>query len=191
MTQSTISSFDEDLVKAISSSLNEPEWLEKSRLEAFREFASSPPEKNPLYTKYVSTFDFPIEPFRMVPGRSGVDFRSYFKGFLTGNESDIMLQANETQVHVELSKDIASKGVKLLSFHDALREDEALLRKLVQQRLVKSESDKYAAFVNAFFNSGTFVHVPRGVVLERPLRRMLLLHKLPEQSLVFAKRIVE
>ncbi len=191
MTQSTISSFDEDLVKAISSSLNEPEWLEKSRLEAFREFASSPPEKNPLYTKYVSTFDFPIEPFRMVPGRSGVDFRSYFKGFLTGNESDIMLQANETQVHVELSKDIASKGVKLLSFHDALHEDEALLRKLVQQRLVKSESDKYAAFVNAFFNSGTFVHVPRGVVLERPLRRMLLLDSpktaVVDQTLVYAE----
>ncbi|HEV2225760.1 MAG TPA: hypothetical protein VGR56_03030, partial [Nitrososphaerales archaeon] len=73
MTQTTISSFDEDLVRAISHSFNEPEWLERARLDALREFISSPPEKNPLYTKYVSTFDFPIEPFRMVLGRSQPD----------------------------------------------------------------------------------------------------------------------
>jgi Fe-S cluster assembly protein SufB len=186
-----MSSFNEDLVRSISSSLKEPEWLERARLEAFEEFLSSPSEKNPLYTKYVSTFDFPIEPFRMVPGRSEVDFRSYFKGFLTGNESDIMLQGNETQVHVELSKEMTSKGVKLLSFHDALHEDEALVRKLVEQRLVKSEADKFAAFVNAFFNCGTFVHVPRGVILDRPLRRMLLLDSprtaVVDQTLVYAE----
>jgi len=57
------------------------------------------------------------------------------------------------------------------------------VKKLVEQRLVKSKSDKYAAFVNAFFNGGTFVRVPRGVTLYRPLRRMLLLDS-PKTSII-------
>jgi Fe-S cluster assembly scaffold protein SufB len=186
-----MSSFDEELVRSISRSLNEPEWLENARMEAFKEFLPAPPEKNPLYTKYVSSFNFPLEPYAMVPGKSEVDFRSYFEGFLTGNESDIILQGNETLVHAELSADVASKGVKLMPFHDALALDEPLIKRLVQQRLVKSESDKFAAFVNAFFNSGTFVYIPRGVTLQRPLRRMLLLDSpktaVVDQTFVYAE----
>lgn len=170
-----MSSFDEDLVRSLSDSLDEPDWLKETRLEAFRDFVALPPEKNALYTKYVSTFNFSLDQFRVVPGRTEVDFRNFFSGFLTGKEADIVLQGNETQVHSELGADLSSKGVRLMSFHDALREDEALVRKLVQQRLVKSGSDKFAAFVNAFFNGGTVVTVPRGVTLDRPLRRMLLL----------------
>ena len=182
MSQKAVS-FDEDLVRAISSSLNEPPWLTKSRLEAFEQFASLPPEKNPLYTKYVSTFRFPLEPFTMVPGRTPIDFRSFFGEYLTGKETDILLQGNETPVHTELSGVASSKGVSLMSFHEALQAEEAVVKGLVERRLVKSESDKFAAFVNAFFNGGTFVRVPKRVSLDRPLRRMLLLDS-PKTSVV-------
>ncbi len=183
MTQTEVSSFDERLVRSLSTSFDEPDWLTEARLSAFRQFVSLPPEKNPLYTKYVSTFDFPLGKFKLVPGRSEADLRAFFSGFLTGKESDIILQGNETQIHVELSEDVAAKGVNLLSFHDVLRQEEAQVKKLVEQRLLKSESDKFAAFVNAFFNVGTFVRVPKGVTLERPLRRMLLLDS-PRTSIV-------
>jgi FeS assembly protein SufD len=183
LSQTAVSSFDEDLVRSLSSSLNEPGWLTEARLEAFRAFITLPPEKNSLYTKYVSTFDFSLDQFKIVPGQTSIDFRSFFKDFLTGKEIDIILQGNETHVHAELSNDLASKGVKLMPFYDALREQEALVKKLIQQRLVKSDSDKYAAFVNAFFNGGTIVRVPPGVTLDRPLRRMLLLDS-PRTSIV-------
>ena len=183
MSRTTLSSFDEDLVRSISSSLNEPSWLTDSRLEAYRQFASLPLEKNPLYTKYANTFSFPLDRFGMVPGHAEIDFRTFFGGFLTGKESDIMLQGNETQVHTELSAELASKGVNLMSFHEALRREESKVRKLIEGRLVKSESDKFAAFVSAFFNGGTFVRVPSGVTLERPLRRMLLLDS-PRTSII-------
>jgi len=183
LSQSAVSSFGEDLVRSLSASLNEPDWLTNSRLEAYKEFVILPPEKNPLYTKYVSTFDFPLEQFKLVPGQAKIDFRSFFSDFLTGKESNIILQGNETQVHSELTDDLSSMGVNLMSFHEALRAEEARVRKLVEQRLVKSGSDKYAAFVNAFFNSGIFVRVPRGVTLDKPLRRMLLLDA-PKTSIV-------
>ena len=179
----TTSAFDEDLVRRLSKSLSEPDWLAKSRLDAFNHFASLPPEKNPLYTKYVGAFSFPLDPFKLTPGESKIDFRSFFGDFLTGRETDIMLQGNETQVHAELSDELTSKGVELMSFHEALKREEAKVRALVEGRLVRSEGDRFAAFVNAFFNSGTFVRVPRGVTLDRPLRRMLLLDS-PKTSVV-------
>lgn len=183
MSQTAVSSFDEDLVRSISASLNEPSWLTTSRLDAFRQFVALPPEKNPLYTKYVSTFSFPLERFRLVPGRSEVDFRSFFSGFLTGKESDIILQGNETQVHTELGKELEAQGVSLMSFHEALGKEESTVKKLIEGRLVKSGGDKFAAFVNAFFNGGAFVRVPAGVILDRPVRRMILLDS-PRTSIV-------
>ncbi len=183
MSQTAVSSFDENLVRAISASLEEPEWLARSRLESFREFASLPPEKNPLYTKYLTSFSFPLEQFTVVPGRAEIDFRSFFSGFLAGKERDIILQGNETQVHSELSEDLASLGVNLMSFHSALKQEEGKVRELVEKRVAKSGNDKYIAFVNAFFTGGVFVRVPKGVTLDRPLRRMLLLDS-PRTSII-------
>jgi Fe-S cluster assembly protein SufB/Fe-S cluster assembly protein SufD len=183
LSQKEVSTFDEGLVRSLSASFNEPSWLTDARLAAFREFVSLPPEKNPLYTKYVSTFNFSLDQFRMVPGRSEADLRTFFSDFLTGKETNIILHGNEAQIHAELSEDVAAQGVNLISFHDALKNEEAQVRRLIEQRLVKSGSDKMAAFVNAFFNGGTFARVPKGVTLDKPLRRMLLLDS-PRTSIV-------
>jgi FeS assembly protein SufD len=175
--------FDEGLVQTLSESLGEPEWLKDSRLKALAEFASLPPERNPLYTKYASISGFDISKFGMATGKTPVDFRSLFSGFLTGKETNILLQGNETQVHAELDPETASKGVKLLPLHDALESDGELVKRLFEARLVKSGSDRYAAFVNAFFNSGTLVYVPKGMALSKPLRKMLVLDS-PKSSVV-------
>ena len=171
----TAISFGEDLVKALSTTLGEPDWLASARLAALKAFEALPPETNPLYRKYASTFGFPIDQFKMTTARSEVDFRSFFSGFLTGNENDIVLQGNEAQVHADLRSELESKGVALMPFHEAIRKEEAAVKALVERRNVRSDGDRYAAFVNAFFNGGLFVRVPRGVTLDKPLRRMLVL----------------
>jgi FeS assembly protein SufD len=183
MSQTALGSFDADLVRAVSASLNEPQWLTDARLQAFSEFANLPPEKNPLYTKYVNIWKFDITQFGLKAGKTPVDFRTFFSGYLTGKESNILLQGNETQVHAELDSETSEKGVKLMSIHEALQSDPELVRMLFEERLIKSGSDKFAAFANAFFNSGTLVHVPREVTLDRPLRKMLLLDS-PKTSVI-------
>ena len=175
MSQTAVGSFDEELVRALSESRNEPEWLRESRLKALAEFSSLPLEKNPLYTKYTNISSFDLSRFGMVAGKTTADFRSLFSGFLTGKETNILLQGNEIQVHAELDQETASEGVKLLPLHDALKSEGELVRRLFETRLVKSGADRFAAFVNAFFNSGTLVYVPKGVTLGKPLRKMLLL----------------
>jgi len=183
MSQTAMSSFNEDLVRSLSVSFREPDWLTEFRLDAFGRFVELPPEKNPLYTKYVSTFNIPIDHFRVDADRSRADLRSFFSDFLSGKERNIILQGNETQIHTELDESLSSQGVKLMSFHEALRSEEPTVKALFERRLLKSDGDKMTAFVNAFFNGGTFVRVPKGVTMDAPLRRMLLLDS-PRTSLV-------
>lgn len=173
MSQTAVS-FGEELVRSLSKSLDEPDWLTASRLSAYKSFVELPPEINPLYTKYVGTFGFQVDQFKMSTSKSKIDLRNFFGDFLTGRESNIMLQGNETLVHAELADELASQGVALMSFHDALKAEETKVRSLVEHRNVKSTADRFSAFVNAFFNGGVFVRVPRGVAVGEPLRRMLL-----------------
>ena len=167
--------FDESLVSVLSESRSEPKWLQESRLEAYSHYKSLDTEPNPLYTKYVSTFGVDVGVFRMQARGPKVDFRTFFEGFLTGKERNILLQGNEQHVHSELDDDLSAKGVRLLSMEEALKTDEDLVKGLFAGRLAKPSSEKLAAFVGAFFNCGTVVYVPRGVSVDRPLRRMILL----------------
>lgn len=191
MSQETLGSFDGRLAASLSESLGEPDWLKRARLQACDHFLSLPPETNPLYTKYVKPFSFDMSQFRLTPEKAEVDFRTFFKEFLSGKESNIILQGNDTHVHAELEDSIRSQGVKLMPLHEALQQNEGLVRRLFETRRSAPSGDKFAAFTGAFFNGGTLVYVPRGVVLERPLRRMLLLDSprngVVDQTFIYAE----
>ena len=174
MAQQVAGLFNDGLARALSRSMGEPDWLMEARLKALQEFSSLPLEKNPLYTKYAQVSGFDLSQLTVSPDRPGLDFRSFFKDYLTGNERNILLQGNSTAVHSELEESLSSKGVVLMPLSDAIKWDEPLLRHLFESRLVKSDQDRYAAFVNAFFNSGTFVDVPAGAEIKGPIRKMLL-----------------
>jgi len=174
MAQQLMGSFNEDAVRALSEFLKEPAWLREFRLNSFHSFVSLPPEKNPLYTKYAHVSSFDGSKFAVKPQKSKVDLRTFFKDYLSGKENNIILQGNETEVHAELEDPVASQCVVLLPIHEALKKAGPLLKRLFERKLVVSEGDKFAALVNSFFNSGTFVHVPKGVQLAKPLRKMLV-----------------
>ena len=180
-------------MRALSESLNEPNWLRESRLNALAEFSSLPLEKNPLYTKYTNISSFDLSKFGMAAGETTADFRDMFSDFLTGKETNILLQGNQVPIHTELEQEMVSEGVKLLPLHEALKSDGKLVRRLFETRLLKSGADRFAAFVNAFFNSGTLVYVPRGVILGKPHRKMLLLDSAKtaviDQTFIFADEL--
>jgi Fe-S cluster assembly protein SufB len=193
MAQQSMGEFNEDAVRALSAYLKEPAWLTEFRLKSFQSFASLPPEKNPLYTKYASMSSFDASTFGAKPQKSKVDLRTFFRDYLTGKENNILLQGNETEVHAELEPPLPTEGVKLLPLHEALDLDEDLVKRVFARKMVKSEDDKFAALVNAFFNSGTFVYVPKGVEVSRPLRKMLVTNdpstSILEQTIIYAEEM--
>jgi Fe-S cluster assembly protein SufB len=183
MAQSAVSRFTEEQVESISKSLGEPNWLKAYRLEALRSFTSLPLETSPLYKKYEGVSAFDPEKFSVAPPEEPVDLRTHFEGYLTGKETNIILQGNSATVHVDLDTEFAKSGVEVLSMGEAISKHGALLRELLTRRLADPSAEKYAALNAAFFNSGTFIRVPRGAAAPSALRRMLVTRN-PSSSIV-------
>jgi Fe-S cluster assembly protein SufB/Fe-S cluster assembly protein SufD len=154
------------------------------RFEALKSFSSLPLETSPLYKKYGGVSAFDPEQFSVADDEEAVDMRGHFEGFLTGRETNIVLQGNSTTVHIDLDERYAETGIEVLPIRDAISKHGSLIKDLLSRRLADPKTEKYAAFNNAFFNAGTFIHVPRGVELKKhPLRKLLLI-KNPGTSVV-------
>ncbi|MDA4114548.1 MAG: Fe-S cluster assembly protein SufD [Thaumarchaeota archaeon] len=183
MAQQTMGAFTEEKVDALSRSLKEPDWLRSFRIDALKEFIKLPLELSPLYTKYTGISKFDPEEFSVAPPSEVVDLRSHFEGYLTGKETNVILQGNSTTIHVDLDESLSKSGLEVMSINEAISKKEGLMRELFENKLAKSKGEKYAAFNNAFFNTGTFIHVPRGVEVSSPLRKILLV-KSPGTSII-------
>src|SRR5271154_3867528 len=183
MAQSAVSRFTEEQVESLSKALLEPSWLRDYRLEALRKFTTLPLETSPLYTKYAGVSAFDPEQFAVGPAQGHLDLREHFEGYLTGKETNIVLQGNSTTVHVDLDDAYSKSGIEVLTLHEALSKHETLLRSLLTRRLANPSEEKYAAFNTAFFNSGVFIRVPKGVAAPSSLRRMLVTRD-PSSSIV-------
>lgn len=191
MAQSAISRFTADQVESLSKSLEEPNWLRDYRLKALHSFITLPLETSQLYKKYEGVSLFDPEQFSVQPARESPDLRTHFQGFLTGKETNIILQANSSRLHVDLDKEFQDSGVEVLSMSEALAKHEPLLRDLFSRRLADPAKEKYAAFNAAFFTSGTFIRIPRGASSPSALRRMLVtrdpLSSIIETTIIFAE----
>jgi Fe-S cluster assembly protein SufB/Fe-S cluster assembly protein SufD len=183
MAQRAVSRFNEEQVESLSKSLGEPNWLKEYRLEALRSFYSLPLETSPLYKKYEGVSAFDPEQFSVDLVDERVDLRTHFAGFLTGKETNIILQGNSSTVHVDIDQEFAKSGIEVLSLAEAVSKDGQLVRDLLTRRLADPAKEKYAAFNAAFFNTGTFIRVPKGAVAPSALRRMLVTRN-PSSSVV-------
>jgi len=193
MALQSVGAFTEEKVDAISSSFGEPEWLRKFRMDSLKEFVRLPLEISPLYTKYTGVSLFDPQRFSVIPPAEKIDLRSHYEGYLTGKETNIILQGNSATIHVDLDDTLSKSGLEVLSIHEAVSKKEDLLRTLFEDKLVRSAGEKYAAFNNAFFNGGTFIHVPRGVQIGSPLRKLLLVKdpgtSIIDQTIIYAEEV--
>jgi FeS assembly protein SufD len=191
MAQRAVSRFNEEQVESLSRSLGEPNWLKEYRLEALRSFYSLPLETSPLYKKYEGVSAFDPEQFELNPVDEHVDLRTHFAGFLTGKETNIVLQGNSNTVHVDLDEEFSKSGVEVLTIREALSKHEQLLRGLLSRRLADPSKEKYAALNAAFFSSGTFIRIPKGASSPSALRRMLVTRNPPssvvEMTIIYAE----
>ncbi|MGD8319653.1 MAG: Fe-S cluster assembly protein SufD [Gemmatimonadota bacterium] len=73
-------------------------------------------------------------------------------------------------VHTELDEGLAAKGVVLASLHDAIESHPDLVKEYLATKAVPPEEGKFAALNAALWNDGIFLHVPRGVKIETPVR---------------------
>ncbi|MDD3392193.1 MAG: Fe-S cluster assembly protein SufB [Bacilli bacterium] len=169
---------NEDKIKEISLIKKEPKWLLNYRLESYKQFLeiNNPSwgpslndiDLNDIYY-YVKVSDKVKDNWQEVPKTIKNTFdklgvieaeNNFLGGIATQYESDV--------VYHSLEKELKEKGVIFTDTDTAIKEYPDLYRKYFGT-LVKNNDNKYAALNGSVFSGGTFIYIPKGVKLEKPL----------------------
>jgi Fe-S cluster assembly protein SufB len=168
-----------DTVIDISRQKKEPDWMTAIRLRAYEIFLAKPMPRwggdlsemdFDAYTYYIKPSDRREDRWEDVPenirktfDRLGVPEaeRKFLAGVGAQYESEMVYHS----IHEELSK----KGVIFLDTDTGLREHPELFRAHFAS-LVPPEDNKFAALNTACWSGGSFIYVPKGVVLDIPLQ---------------------
>ena len=176
---STGKGLNEDVVRAISKAKNEPEWMLEYRLKALKMFEKMP---FPSFGPDVSDLDF----------NSYTYFSRYVKGDKTSWEevpetikntfqklgipeqeqkylSGAATQYESEMVYHNMLKEVEEKGVIFLSTDMALQMYPDLVRKFFGT-VINAVDNKFSALNSAVWSGGSFIYVPKGVHLDKPLQ---------------------
>ncbi|MGE4378379.1 MAG: Fe-S cluster assembly protein SufB [Candidatus Izemoplasmatales bacterium] len=169
----------EDVVREISSIKQEPEWMLNTRLEALKSFYQI---KNPSWGPDLSDIDFDdiiyyIKPsdrverdWENVPQEIKETFaklgipeaeQKYLSGVTTQFESEA--------VYHSTIQELNDQGVIFLDTDSALKEYPEIFKKYFT-KAVSYKDNKYAALNTAVWSGGSFIYIPKGVKIDKPLQ---------------------
>ncbi len=168
-----------DIVKEISKIKNEPEWMLDFRLKSLDEFFSHHqpsfgPDLNFIdfqdFTYYTRVSDKIADSWDEVPEtvKNTFDKLGIPKAeqeFLSG----VTTQYESEAVYSNMLKEVEEKGVVFLDTDTGLRLYPEIFKKYFG-KLVPPSDNKYAALNSAVWSGGSFIYVPKGVKLEKPLQ---------------------
>ncbi|MGI0020913.1 MAG: SufB/SufD family protein [Nitrososphaera sp.] len=165
----TLAGIDASNVDTIAA--GEPEWLSKSRRDALTKYLSLPAEVSPLYSKYSDTNR--IKPqnvhLSLAPAKQNVS------SDLAKRLEELEKETGIMQIGAEISRvfvkdSVAKLGVIVTGIKDAIAKHGDLVRAHMEANPLDYQEDRYMAFEAAAFQSGIFIHIPRNVVVEDPIR---------------------
>ncbi len=163
----TLSKLDKSHIDEISSSRNEPDWLKDYRNNSLSVYDSLPIEMSPLYNKYTDAKK--MDPDKVSLSASTTETVPSFLSKRLGElENEICIIQIGTYIHkINLPDDLKSKGLVISSLEDAITNNSELVKKALEDS--NSKDDKFTALNNAAFNSGVFIHIPRNLILDKPI----------------------
>ncbi|MDR1991543.1 MAG: Fe-S cluster assembly protein SufB [Mycoplasmataceae bacterium] len=167
-----------NVIKQISKIKQEPTWMLNIRLKAYKAFKEL---KNPRWGVDLNFINFndyiyyasPIknnQQWRDIPKK----IRNTFKKlnvqeidakFLSG----INNQYDSESIYHDLIKELKDKKVIFTNIETAIKKYPQLVKKYFG-KLVSSNDNKYAALNTAVWSGGSFIYVPKGVQLAKPLQ---------------------
>lgn len=170
----------EEIVREISRIKGEPEWMTDFRVRSFHQFESMPmPEWGPDLSEIdFSDYTYYIKPSDQKETKSWDDVPDTIKDtfdrlgipeaekkFLAG----VTTQYESEVVYHNMLDEVTEKGVIFLDTDTALRTVPDLFKKYFA-KIVPPTDNKFAALNSAVWSGGSFIYVPPGVTLEKPLQ---------------------
>jgi Fe-S cluster assembly protein SufB/Fe-S cluster assembly protein SufD len=188
MSQELLSKLNVNHVEEISSSRNEPDWLKEYRKNSLSIYDELPIEMSPLYNKYTDAKK--MDPEKVSLSTSTTEtIPKFLEKRLTELENEICIIQIGTNIHkINLPDELKSKGLVISSISDAIQNNLELVKKSLEAS--NSKDDKFTALNNAAFNSGIFIHIPRNLVIEKPIHFLTCLsddgHSTISRNIIFA-----
>lgn len=167
------------VVEFISKAKNEPAWMKDFRLKSYQAFLDidNPkwgPDLSDInfddYTYYIKSSEKTERSWEEVPTEIKDTFEKlgipeaeakYLAGSSTQFESEVVYHNN--------LKELDDLGVIFCDTDTALREHPDLMKKYIGT-LVPYTDNKYAALNSAVWSGGSFIYVPKGVKLTKPVQ---------------------
>ncbi len=169
----------EEVVRTISKIKNEPDWMLEFRLKALKAFNSlKMPSYGPnmddvdfdSYTYYTRVSDKDAQSWDDVPETVKNTFNKLGipeaeQKFLSG----VNTQYESEMVYHNMLKEIEDKGVVFVSTEMGLKLYPELYKKYFGS-VVPIADNKFSALNSAVWSGGSFIYVPKGVHLDKPLQ---------------------
>ena len=186
-----------DTVITISKIKGEPDWVLEYRLKAFEAFEKMPvqswgPDLSDLnfddYTYFIKSSENKASDWEDVPetikntfDRLGIPESE--QKFLAG----VTTQYESEAVYHNMLQEVQDKGVIFLDTDSAIKYCPELVREYLG-KLVPYTDNKFAALNSAVFSGGSFIYVPPGVTLDKPLQSYFRINS--EQMGQFERTII-
>ena len=188
MSQELLSKLDVSHIEEISSSRNEPDWLTEYRKTSLSVYHELPIEMSPLYNKYTDAKKMDPEKVSLST-TTAQTVPKFLEKRLSELENEICIIQIGTNIHkINLPDELKSKGLVISSISDAIQNNSELVKKSLEAS--NSKDDKFTALNNAAFNSGIFIHIPRNLVIEKPIHFLTCLsddgHSTISRNIIFA-----
>ena len=156
--------FDSKAVEELASLHGEPEWLRARRREALAIYERLPlPSRSDEEWRRTSLKGLDLDAFEAIEPAVGSP-----PGDPIEDTAAVLRQRGSEPGYVELDPELAAKGVVFMPISQAAKEHPDLVRRYLFTE-VKADRDKFAALHAALFSGGTFLAVPDGVTIEKPL----------------------
>ena len=172
---------NKELIRLISKDKNEPKWMLAHRLKSYEYFKKTPlpswgPDLSDLDFKEICFFAKAADQkggfksWEEVPKHIKKTFerlgipqaeRAVLAGVGAQYESEV--------VYHSLEKELEEKGVIFVDMDVAVQKYSKLIKKYFMQ-CVQSNDHKFVALHGAVWSGGTFLYIPKGVKMEKPLQ---------------------
>ncbi len=169
----------EDIVKEISKIKGEPQWMTDFRVKSYHRFIDVPnqtwgPDLSGVNFDEITYYVKPSEKSESKWGDVPEEIKDTFEKLGIPEAEQKFLAGVSTQFDSEVVyhstlKELEDLGVIFTDTDTALREYPELFKEYFS-KIVPPGDNKYAALNSAVWSGGSFIYVPKGVTVKKPLQ---------------------
>jgi Fe-S cluster assembly protein SufD len=163
-----------------------PEWLREWRRDGWRAYEALPlPTTRLEEWRYTDPAKLKYDKVGLASLAETATVPESEVNWLAGRAATVRVMVVGTKiVRIDMDEALAAKGVVVMDLERAAEQYEGIVREQLG-RAVTADSAKFAALNSAFWSAGVFIHVPKGVRIEEPIR---ILRHMPTAGVAYFPR---